>query len=106
MRLRHYLYRAYCSANRRHSRHRTRWSLLFAHTRGLRSFSLGVLFGVIMYRTRLSDLLTQVQRGEATVEQALDALKTLPFEDLGFARVDHHRALRKGFPEIIFGQGK
>jgi NCAIR mutase (PurE)-related protein len=40
------------------------------------------------------------------VEHALDTLKTLPFEDLGFARIDHHRALRKGFPEIIFGQGK
>jgi pyridinium-3,5-biscarboxylic acid mononucleotide synthase len=59
-----------------------------------------------MDRTQLSDLLTRVQRGEATVEQALDALKTLPFEDLGFARVDHHRALRKGFPEVILGQGK
>jgi NCAIR mutase (PurE)-related protein len=47
-----------------------------------------------------------VQRGETTVEQALNALKLLPFEDLGFARVDHHRALRKGFPEIILGQGK
>lgn len=59
-----------------------------------------------MDRARLVDLLTQVQRGEATVEQALDALKMLPFEDLGFARVDHHRALRKGFPEVILGQGK
>ncbi len=59
-----------------------------------------------MDRTQLFDLLTRVQRGEATVEQALDALKTLPFEDLGFARVDHHRALRKGFPEVILGQGK
>ncbi|MBI3756789.1 MAG: nickel pincer cofactor biosynthesis protein LarB [Deltaproteobacteria bacterium] len=59
-----------------------------------------------MDRARLYDLLTRVQRGEATVEQALDALRTLPFEDLGFARVDHHRALRKGFPEVILGQGK
>jgi len=59
-----------------------------------------------MNRTRLQDLLSRVQSGEVSVERALDALRTLPFEDLGFARVDHHRALRKGFPEIIFGQGK
>jgi hypothetical protein len=59
-----------------------------------------------MDRERLHDLLSRVQRGELPVEHALDALKTLPFEDLGFARVDHHRALRKGFPEVIFGQGK
>ncbi len=59
-----------------------------------------------MDRTRLHDLLTQVRDGTVDVERALDALKTLPFEDLGFARIDHHRALRKGFPEAIFGQGK
>ena len=35
-----------------------------------------------------------------------DALRTLPFEDLGFARVDHHRSLRQGFPEVILGLGK
>ena len=59
-----------------------------------------------MDKTRLHELLSRVQSGELSVERALDALKTLPFEDLGFARIDHHRALRKGFPEIIFGQGK
>ncbi|MBM4255182.1 MAG: nickel pincer cofactor biosynthesis protein LarB [Deltaproteobacteria bacterium] len=59
-----------------------------------------------MDRTRLHELLTQVRDGTVDVERALDTLKTLPFEDLGFARVDHHRALRKGFPEVIFGQGK
>ena len=59
-----------------------------------------------MDRTRLHELLTRVQSGLLDVDQALDQLKTLPFEDLGFARVDHHRALRKGFPEVIFGQGK
>ena len=56
--------------------------------------------------TRLRELLSRVQSGTVSVESALDTLKTLPFEDLGFARVDHHRALRKGFPEIVFGQGK
>jgi hypothetical protein len=59
-----------------------------------------------MNRTRLHDLLSRVQSGDISVERALDALKTLPFEDLGFARVDHHRALRKGFPEIVYGEGK
>lgn len=41
-----------------------------------------------------------------TVSEALEALRSLPYEDLGFAKVDHHRALRRGFPEVIFGQGK
>jgi len=51
-------------------------------------------------------LLTEVQRGKVTVSQALARLRHLPFEDLGFAKVDHHRALRQGFPEVIMGQGK
>jgi pyridinium-3,5-biscarboxylic acid mononucleotide synthase len=59
-----------------------------------------------MDRARLHELLTRVQSGVLDVDHALDQLKTLPYEDLGFARVDHHRALRKGFPEVIFGQGK
>ena len=59
-----------------------------------------------MDRARLHELLTQVRDGTVDIEHALDTLKTLPFEDLGFARIDHHRALRKGFPEVIFGQGK
>ena len=59
-----------------------------------------------MTRDRLHALLTQVRQGEMSVEGALAALKQLPFQDLGFARVDHHRALRKGFPEVIWGPGK
>jgi pyridinium-3,5-biscarboxylic acid mononucleotide synthase len=59
-----------------------------------------------MERARLHELLTRVQSGALPVDQALERLKTFPYEDLGFARVDHHRALRKGFPEVIFGQGK
>jgi len=51
-------------------------------------------------------LLTEVRRGKVTVSQALARLRHLPFEDLGFAKVDHHRALRQGFPEVIMGQGK
>lgn len=55
---------------------------------------------------RLKDLLDQVSAGTLGAEQALDLLRSLPFEDLGFAKVDHHRPLRTGFPEVIFGAGK
>lgn len=51
-------------------------------------------------------LLEQVQSGELEIDGALSALRSLPFEDLGFARLDHHRALRTGFPEVVFCQGK
>src|SRR5690349_15534031 len=56
--------------------------------------------------THLEKLLQQVRDGETSVDAALGRLRHLPFEDLGFARVDHHRALRHGMPEVIFGQGK
>ena len=49
-----------------------------------------------MTQTALRSLLEQVASGQATVEQAMTQLKTEPFEDLGFAKVDHHRALRQG----------
>jgi pyridinium-3,5-biscarboxylic acid mononucleotide synthase len=55
---------------------------------------------------RLVELLEQVRRQEVTVERAVARLRHLPFEDLGFAKIDHHRALRQGFPEVILGQGK
>lgn len=51
-------------------------------------------------------LLEKVRSGEISVAQAAEQLKTLPYENLGFARVDHHRKLRQGFPEVIFCQGK
>lgn len=51
-------------------------------------------------------LFDQVRRGEILPDQAVDRLRHLPFEDLGFAKVDHHRSLRVGMPEVIFGQGK
>jgi len=47
-----------------------------------------------------------VRAGDVTPDAALDQIRTLPFEDLGFAKVDHHRALRVGVPEVIFGPGK
>ncbi len=51
-------------------------------------------------------LLEALQAGRMTVDQALDRLKHLPFEDLGFAKIDHHRSLRQGYAEVIFGRGK
>ncbi|NQS75153.1 MAG: nickel pincer cofactor biosynthesis protein LarB [Peptococcaceae bacterium] len=59
-----------------------------------------------MVKEELSKLLVDVKEGRITIEEALARLKNLPYEDLGFARLDHHRALRKGFPEAIFCQGK
>ncbi len=56
--------------------------------------------------TRLRRLLEDVRRGRVAVTDALDDLRALPYEDLGFAKVDHHRALRQGVPEVIFAQGK
>jgi NCAIR mutase (PurE)-related protein len=55
---------------------------------------------------KLVSLLKNVRSGNTSVEQALTRLKSLPFEDLGFTRIDHHRSLRKGFPEVIWGEGK
>jgi len=51
-------------------------------------------------------LLEQVRTGRLKTDQALARLRHLPFEDLGFAKIDHHRALRLGYPEVVFGQGK
>ncbi|MBV8550210.1 MAG: nickel pincer cofactor biosynthesis protein LarB [Acidobacteriaceae bacterium] len=55
---------------------------------------------------QLQQLLQRVRDGETSVDSALRALRHLPYEDLGFAKVDHHRALRHGVPEVILGQGK
>src|SRR5579864_2519399 len=59
---------------------------------------------------QLEDLLEQVARGEIDVgaahNQLIRAFRSQPFEDLGFARVDHHRPVRQGFPEVILGLGK
>jgi len=51
-------------------------------------------------------LLEQVRNGELQIDQAVEKLRYLPFEDLGFACIDHHRQLRRGFPEVIFCPGK
>ena len=55
---------------------------------------------------RLTDLLNNVRDGSLAVADALEKLRLLPYEDLGYARLDHHRALRQGFPEVVFAQGK
>lgn len=59
-----------------------------------------------MNTSTLHSLLTSVRKGSMSVEQALRQLHTLPYADLGFAKVDHHRALRHGAPEAIFCEGK
>ncbi len=62
--------------------------------------------GVQIDYAKLRQLLIDIQSGSLAVDEALDRLRRLPYEDLGFAEVDHHRALRKGFPEVILGEGK
>ena len=55
---------------------------------------------------RISRVLKSVRKGSISTTRALKILKELPYHDLGFAKIDCHRALRRGFPEVIFGQGK
>ena len=59
-----------------------------------------------MDEQRIKELLRRVSQGEISVEEAVGALRHLPFEDIGFAKIDHHRALRCGQEEVIFCQGK
>jgi hypothetical protein len=59
-----------------------------------------------MTRERVRSLLTRVAEGSVSPEHALDDLSKEPLESLDFATIDHHRALRQGFPEVIYGEGK
>jgi NCAIR mutase (PurE)-related protein len=59
-----------------------------------------------MTEQELRKLLEEVRGGRTTLDRALAHLKKLPFEDLGFAKIDHHRPLRQGFPEVIYARGK
>lgn len=59
-----------------------------------------------MNSAELKKLLSGIASGKLNVDEALDKLRHLPYEDLGFARVDHHRSLRQGMPEVILGEGK
>lgn len=54
----------------------------------------------------IKKLLDEFKRGNKSETDVLDALRHLPFEDIGFAKIDHHRQLRKGFPEVVYGEGK
>jgi NCAIR mutase (PurE)-related protein len=56
--------------------------------------------------SKIRNVLKSVQSGKISVQDALGALKHLPYEDLSFAKVDHHRQLRQGIPEVIFAEGK
>jgi NCAIR mutase (PurE)-related protein len=57
-------------------------------------------------KSLLEEVLDKVQRGKLSPKEALNILKDYPYQDLTFAKIDHHRELRKGYPEIIFGLGK
>lgn len=59
-----------------------------------------------MHADALMKLLKDVEAGRLAADEALERLKHFPYEDLGFAKLDHHRQLRCGFPEVIFCQGK
>ena len=59
-----------------------------------------------MDQDQLRGLLEQVRAGAVDVDAAIERMRHLPFEDLGFAKIDHHRALRHGIPEVVFGKGK
>ena len=54
----------------------------------------------------MKELLQQVKAGDISIEEAVEKLRHLPFEDLGFACIDHHRQIRRGFPEVIYCPGK
>ena len=54
----------------------------------------------------LKDLLKKIKDGTIEIDEAIQKLKVLPFEDIGFASIDHHRQLRRGFPEVIYARGK
>ena len=59
-----------------------------------------------MTAEEISKMLRQVRSGKLRVEDAVDRLRHMPYEDLGFAKIDHHRPLRQGFPEVILARGK
>jgi NCAIR mutase (PurE)-related protein len=61
---------------------------------------------LVMDVDKLRELLNDFKHGRVHEDDVLEELRTLPFEDFGFAKVDHHRSLRKGFPEVVYGAGK
>ncbi len=65
-----------------------------------------MLSNLVMNQDNLTKILSRVANGSLSVEDAQRQLKHISFENIDFAQIDHHRSLRKGFPEVIFGQGK
>jgi NCAIR mutase (PurE)-related protein len=61
---------------------------------------------LIIRPEQLKKLLQQVKSGWLTIDEAVERLRHLPYEDIGFARIDHHRHIRQGFPEVIYCPGK
>jgi len=59
-----------------------------------------------MNTRRLRAVLKAMSRGEITIDDAINQLKALPYEDIGFAKIDHHRTLRQGLPEVVYARGK
>lgn len=59
-----------------------------------------------MERERLRDILSSLESGEAEVDEVLEKLRLLPYEEVGYAKLDHHRTMRRGFPEAVFCTGK
>src|SRR3989338_4828885 len=55
---------------------------------------------------RIKNIMEGLEKGGVSVEEAMRHLRRMPYEDLGFAKVDSHRSLRRGFPEVVFGEGK
>ncbi len=59
-----------------------------------------------MKEDNIRELLVRISKGEVSINEGLEKLKDLPYEDIGVAHIDHHRSLRRGLPEVIFGEGK
>ena len=59
-----------------------------------------------MHEAEIKKLMGRIRNKKISVDEAVKKLKFLPFEDLGFVKIDHHRDLRKGFPEVVFCQNK
>ena len=59
-----------------------------------------------MHEKKIIKILESVKSGKLSIENAFGRLKNLPYEDLSFAKVDHHRHIRQGIPEVIFAEGK
>ncbi len=59
-----------------------------------------------MYKEQIKEILQSIRKNKINIDDAVEKLKNLPYEDIGFAKIDHHRAIRRGFPEVVFCQSK